>query len=101
MRILVIAVAFSGFCFLQRSHSSALTLASGGSANVVIVTPEEPSPSVARAARELQRFLGEMTGAEFECVSESASLAEHEIVLGAPGRFRELGVRVDEERLGA
>ena len=100
MRVFVIVVA-SLVPLCAAESFAALTLASGGKANVVIVTPEEPSPSVARAARELQTFLGQITGAEFACVSESVPMAEHEIVLGAPGRLRELGVRIDKAKLGA
>ncbi len=80
--------------------SNALTLASRGKTDVVIVTPREPSPSVARAAGELQMFLGRITGAEFKCVTEAAPPAGHEIVLGAPERLRRLGITVDLDKLG-
>lgn len=80
--------------------STAIPLASQGTTDVVIVTPREPSASVARAARELQTFLSQITGAEFPCVTEEAPPAGHEIVLGAPERMRRLGVEVDMERLG-
>ena len=80
--------------------ASALVLATQGKTNVVIVTPRAPSPSVARAARELQTFLSQMTGAKFACVTEATPAARQEIVLGAPGRLQELGIAVDLDKLG-
>ncbi len=92
------------FCLLLSASIAtpavALTLASQGTTDVVIVTPREPSPSVARAAKELQVFLGEITGAKFECVTEASPAARHEIVLGAPQRLRQLGVTIDLDKLG-
>lgn len=79
---------------------AAMTLASQGTTDVVIVTPREPSASVARAARELQTFLGQITGAEFPCVTEETPPARHEIVLAAPERLRRLGIEVDAGKLG-
>ena len=75
-------------------------LATNGTTDVVIVTPNEPSPSVARAAQELQVFLGQITGAGFSCVTEAVPPARHEIVLGAPDRLRHLGINVDLDQLG-
>ena len=88
------------WAFTATAPSAAMPLASQGSTDVVIVTPREPSPSIARAAKELQMFLGQITGAEFECVTERATPARHEIVLGAPERLRQLGITVDPGKLG-
>ena len=82
------------------SPAMAWKLATSGTTDVVIVTPNEPSLSVARAARELQAFLGKITGADFTCVTEAVPPARHEIVLGAPDRIRQLGIRVDLDKLG-
>ena len=101
MRFVIAAIVSFALSAATAELSMAMTLASRGTTDVVIVTPKEPSPSVARAARELQVFLGQITGAEFECVTESVPPARHEIILGASGRLRELGVTVDAESLGA
>jgi len=82
------------------AEAEGLTLSVDGKTDYVIVTPQKPTPSVARAAKELQRFLGEITGAQFRIVTEDAPAAKHEIVLGAPGRLASLGVKADLKRLG-
>ena len=46
-----------------------ILLAANGSACYRIVCPEDAVPAVRRAAEELSRFLGEMTGAEFPVAS--------------------------------
>jgi hypothetical protein len=74
-----------------------LPLASGGATDYVIVTPTNPSPSVRRAARELQTFLGQITGAEYLVVTEESPKRPHEIVLGLPER---LGAEIATDRLG-
>ena len=93
---------FVGWLILSvaASPGMAWTLADQGTTDVVIVTPQKPAPSVARAARELQTFLARITGAEFRCVTEEAPISRHEIVLGAPGRLQQLGVTVDLDTLG-
>jgi len=97
-----ISIVLTG-CFVASAAaapSPAMTLASQGTTDVVIVTPCEPSPSIRRAAEELRTFLGQITGAEFPCVTEAQAPARHEIVLGAPERLRRLGVAVDTGKLG-
>ena len=99
MRIFIVLTG----CFIlaaTATPSPAITLASRGTTDVVIVMPRKPSLSVARAAGELQVFLGQITGAEFQCVTEATTAARHEIVLGAPERLRQLGVTVDLGKLG-
>ncbi|MBT3377201.1 MAG: DUF4838 domain-containing protein [Lentisphaerae bacterium] len=80
--------------------SARLTLSEDGRTDYVIVTPLEPSPSVVRAASELQAFLGQITGAVYRIVTEKAPIREHEIVLGAPRRLAARGVTIDIPALG-
>lgn len=47
-----------------------------------IVVGADAPPSTRYAAEELQRFLGEMTGAEFAIVPDTEPLRENDIVLG-------------------
>ncbi|MCK5806042.1 MAG: DUF4838 domain-containing protein [Lentisphaeria bacterium] len=75
-------------------------LATNGKTKYSIVVPDAPSPSVAWAAQELKRFLGEISGAEFPIVAESASNSSHEIVLAATTRISTMGVQLDPARLG-
>ena len=77
-----------------------LTLCVDGKTDYVIVTPKEPSPSVRRAAQELRRFLGEITGADYRVVAGDAPARNREIVLAAPGRLARLDVTVDLGALG-
>ena len=51
------------------SAASAMQIAAGGKAQAVIATPPSPAPSVAYAAKELAKYLGKMTGAPFEVVT--------------------------------
>ncbi len=58
-------------------------LADGGKTDFVIVLPTHPAPAESRAAAELQKFLGQMTGATFQVVQAGpAALPPHAIVLG-------------------
>ena len=72
---LVLTISFLLSAVHAAMPVTTMTLASQGTTDVVIVTPREPSPSVARAAKELQTFLGQITGAEFPCVTERQSSA--------------------------
>ena len=61
-----------------------------------IVIAASPSPSEAYAARELQRFLREITGAEFPIVADTAIAQPHEIRVGRSNRWS-----FEAERLSA
>ncbi|HOH49959.1 MAG TPA: DUF4838 domain-containing protein [Candidatus Hydrogenedentes bacterium] len=78
----------------------AMTLAEGGAAKAAIVVPANAPPSTLYAAEELQRFLGEMTGASFEVIPDTAPQRASEIVLGRSARLERLGVSIDFPALG-
>jgi hypothetical protein len=59
-----------------------ITLAQNGQSAYVIVRPTDAIPSEQRAAAELQRFIGEVTGAMLPIVVDRQPLPERAIVLG-------------------
>ncbi len=80
--------------------AEALVLADGGKSEFQIVVAEEASPSTRHAAKELQAFLAEMTGAKLPIVSDSEKPGPHEIVLGRNAHFEKLGLKIDVDALG-
>ncbi len=63
-----------------------LELARNGGTDYVIVIPDDPTPQEQRAADELARWLGEMSGAEFPIVSDETAPVATEISVGATNR---------------
>ena len=61
-------------------HAAALLLAEEGRAAAAIVVAGEAGPPVRHAARELQHFLGEVTGARFALVHEKQGTGAHILV---------------------
>jgi len=68
-------------------HSSPLTLARDGETDYVIVIPAQPTSQDNKAAEDLARWLGEMTGAEFRIVPDSAPAIATEISVGRTNRL--------------
>ncbi|HPG66911.1 MAG TPA: DUF4838 domain-containing protein [Candidatus Hydrogenedentes bacterium] len=80
--------------------AGALTLADSGKTDFTIVVADTASPSTRYGAEELQRFLGEISGAEFAIVSDSTPMAAHEIVLGNNAHLAKLDTAIDFNALG-
>lgn len=77
-----------------------LTLARGGASEYVIVIAREASAPTRFAAEELQRFLGEITGAAFPVRADTEPMGSHEILVGDSAHLRQLGVTIDFPALG-
>jgi hypothetical protein len=75
-----------------------ITLADSGVTRYSIVLPPDVIPSETYAATELQRFLGEVTGAEFGITSAGSSL--HTILLGVGPHCAPFLHDVDTSSLG-
>jgi len=69
------AIACLPRCARAESADVGLLLAEEGRALATVVVPEQASPSVEEAARDLARYLGRMTGAEFKVVPEGRAPA--------------------------
>lgn len=83
------------------SAPAPLIVAEGGKSNYTIVVPEKASPSVEHAAKELQHFLAEMTGATLPIRSDHEPMPPQAILLG-PNRYLEtLDSKIDLVGLGA
>ncbi len=78
------------------------TLAEGGKARMVLVTPAKPTPAEASAAAELQRCIAKGSGARPAIVAEGASgKVGPAIYIGATRRAAGLKPRIDTKALGA
>ncbi len=83
---LVAALAMTGCVTAPRAQvvpsPGYLVLVRDGESPYRIVTPRLSSPKEELAARELQHFIREMSGALLPIVSSGAKPTEHEILLG-------------------
>ncbi len=75
-------------------------IAEDGQARMTIVVSATASPSTRYAGEELQRFLGEMTGAEIPLVTDDAPAAPSEIWVGESRRLQAANILIDYETLG-
>jgi hypothetical protein len=80
--------------------AKSLTLARGGASQYVIVIARDALPPTRFAAEELQRFLGEITGAVFPMRADTEQMGSHEILVGDSAHLRQLGVTIDFPALG-
>ncbi len=79
----------TGAILLCAADLSAFDIAKDGKASAVIVEGEKPAPATARAARELAKYLEQMTGAEFEVVAKAAP-DQSRILVGVPYNSKRL-----------
>ena len=98
--VLALAAAGAALGATGPADSPELVLAAAGASAYRIVVADDASPSTRYAAEELQRFLEEISGAKLPIVSDATPPADAEIVVGANGRLRELGIALDAKRLG-
>jgi len=81
--------------------SETLSLTENGKTQYVITVPVNPAPPVRTAAKELQSFLRQVTGATLPIASEADSADEvPQIVLGPSQRCKQLLPDTDLEQLG-
>lgn len=85
-------------CLAGSAHATGLTLAEQGKASASIVVAEDAGPSVRHAAEELRKFLGEVSGAEFELRHEKKGDGTH--ILVGPGAARLADPEFSVEGLG-
>ena len=110
MRKLRIAIPIGGICALifavagcvsgTHPEMAGLMLAKGGGSDFRIVLADDAPPATRTAAEELQRFLGEITGADFPIASASGPIGAHEIILGSNAHLDRLGLEIDIAGLG-
>ena len=95
-----VAIAAVLGCAVTSYAAEPLKLANDGRTEFTIVLADDASPSTRYAASELQRFLKEITGAEFAIRPDKEPLSAREIVLGDNAHLRQLGVSIDFAKLG-
>ena len=80
-------------------QASDIHLTEDGKSEYAIALSESASPSERHAARELQKFLAEISGAELPIV-DGGKASEHMVVLGDGEQLRALGLSIDFSGLG-
>ena len=90
----------AGAAFGRQAEQTIRLAEHGKTRAVIVVAPDAPA-ATRHAAEELQRFLGEITGAEFEVVPDTEPLREVELIVGHNRHAHALNVSVDYSRLGA
>lgn len=73
-------------------------IASGGKSSYAVIVPDEPSPVVAHAARELQRFIRQISGAELGIKRERDAGDRPGFLLGPCKRSSDLQPRLSALR---
>lgn len=97
-RMLAVACVLAAYALPCRAAE--LVLAEGGQSDYRIVLPVSPTPPVAYAASELQRFVQEMSGAKLPIVADGEPPRPHEIVVGPSRRLELLDKPIDVAGLG-
>ncbi|MHB9025494.1 MAG: DUF4838 domain-containing protein [Armatimonadota bacterium] len=95
---IVVAVILTMFSALV-GHSADVVLARDGKALVNIIKPIEPVPAETRAVRELQDYLGKITGATFDAIDEKDAGTAPAIYVGPTIFAKAKGI--DTTKLGS
>ena len=82
------------------STAGHLVIADGGKSNWRIVISNEASPSEKHAAKELKRFLNEISGAALAIVTDETPVSNNEIILGDNAHLRQVKTEIDFDKLG-
>ncbi len=77
-----------------------IALAVGGETDYVIVIPAQPTTQEQKAAEELQKWIGQMTGADYEIVSDAVAAIPTEISVGRTNRLATANLAVAKQDLG-
>jgi hypothetical protein len=94
-------IVVSGCATHGKREPRGVTLAENGAARTRIVVAEKAPPPTRHAAEELQRFLGEIGGAEIPIVSDRTRPHRGDIVLGRNAHQRRYAKDIDFAALGA
>jgi hypothetical protein len=85
---------------MGKTAQGSLLIAEDGAPRMTIVVSATAAPSTRYAAEELQRFLKQMTDAEFSLVTDEVPPAPAEILVGESRRLQDMNVLVDYKALG-
>ncbi len=78
-----------------------MTIASDGKSDYVIMLPDNPTPVMEYAAKELRHFIAEISGATLEIVGERRAGRRPAFVIGQCRRTRDFALRQKASSLGA
>lgn len=79
---------------------ASISLVSDGKSDYRIVVPKDAIPSEKHAAKELQSFIKQISGAELSVVDDSSPLPERAILLGKNAGLTPAKVEIDWAKLG-
>ena len=99
MRLLLLILwrPFLTLCLLLcAAPALAATIADAGKAHLMIVLPDQPAEPEVEAAAELGKYLGKLTGAAFEQVSEKDLQGRPAIFVGATAAAAAAGISAAE-----
>lgn len=94
MKRLAFALTVAALC------APGVTLVENGKSAYTIVVAAKASPSEQRAAKELQRFLEEMSGAKLPLATDMADVRGPKLLVGASDAMKKLGVALPLDELG-
>jgi hypothetical protein len=77
-----------------------LMLGSIASAQTIVIA-EKPLPANARAAKELQKYVAQMTGTTLPIQDDTAALPNRAILIGPSKALDGLQIKLDKEKLGS
>ena len=94
-------LAIAGCAHMPSAQHRGLAVAVDGVATTTITVGMDASPSSRYAAEELQRFLGEITGARVQLADNNPGVPRHAIVIGSCADAQRLLADVGIDDLGA
>ncbi len=84
----------------QGEPAGEIALAVDGETDYVIVIPAKPTTQEQKAAEELRKWIGQMTGADYAIVSDSAEPIPTEISVGRTNRLAATNLAIADADLG-
>src|SRR5690349_19497847 len=88
------------YCASTAALAADIVLTDAGKSDFRVVIAVNASPSTEYAARELQSFLKQMSGAALPIVADSEPAAAHEILVGNSRHLQALRTPIDFTKLG-
>ena len=94
-----LALIFGGVA-VSVEQSEAVVLARNGASDYVILIPESAGPPIRYAARELQKYLEQISGAKLPIAEGTAPRGKPVVIVGEHPRLNRLGVKRTLKSLG-
>lgn len=93
-------VDYGGTPYSEENITQWLTLIDDGESEYSIIHSAQASPSEMTAARELQKYLEQISGLKLPLVDDNADVKTKEIIVGKTSREDSLPITIDRKTLG-